>query len=259
MEAERTLGIIGVGEIAHAIVSGLCDGTDVPPAIALSPRGARTAAELAERHENVRVCPDNQAVADAADVLILAVRPQQRAEALAPLTVRPGTLVISAVAGTSVADVGELLGHDGPVVRVIPLPAVSRRSSITVTYPAHPVAEALFDRLGGALVAPAEEAFDVFSALTSTFTSYYAYLATLADWGTRQGIDGEAADRYVRGLFENAAHALTDASKTLPRIAAGHETPGGINERIRTTWYEPHREPLERALDALLADLKRGY
>jgi pyrroline-5-carboxylate reductase len=49
------IGIIGVGEIGRAIVDGLCDGVEEPPEICLSPRGARTAAELSQRYPNVQV------------------------------------------------------------------------------------------------------------------------------------------------------------------------------------------------------------
>ncbi|GAA3161235.1 NAD(P)-binding domain-containing protein [Nonomuraea salmonea] len=69
------IGIIGVGEIARAIVTGLLEGDGPPPEVLLSPRGAATAAELAARHGTVRVCGGNQEVADGCDVLIVAVRP----------------------------------------------------------------------------------------------------------------------------------------------------------------------------------------
>lgn len=253
----ESIGVIGVGEIAHAIVDGLCDGTDAAPQVFLSPRGARIGAELSRRYLNVRVCADNQGVLDAAAVVIIAVRPQDRAEVLAPLDVSPQTTVISVMAGVGMDEVRDLLGHAGPVVRAIPLPAVRQRSSITVTYPAHPVATTLFHRLGGVLVAPEEDVFDVFSALTATLTSHYWYLATLTGWAARQGVEGKDADRYVRGLFQNVAHALADESRTLPQIAASHETPGGTNERIRTIWFDANSAALQDALDALLADLKK--
>ena len=67
------IGVIGVGEIGKAVVDGLYDGGGDTPEVHLSPRGARTAAELAERHAGVRVCPDNQAVVDRSDIVIIAV------------------------------------------------------------------------------------------------------------------------------------------------------------------------------------------
>ena len=62
----KPIGIIGVGEIGRAIVEGLHHGDGGSPEVFLSPRGARTAAELSERYEGVRVCADNQEVGAAA-------------------------------------------------------------------------------------------------------------------------------------------------------------------------------------------------
>ena len=54
-------GVIGVGAIAAAIVTGLCDGVEDAPTILLSPRNPEIAADLARRFRTVRVCQDNQA------------------------------------------------------------------------------------------------------------------------------------------------------------------------------------------------------
>ncbi|MFD0413496.1 hypothetical protein [Streptomyces sp. NPDC127108] len=40
---------------------------------------------------------------------------------------------------------------DRALTRAIPLPAICERRSVTVTYPSHPVVDALFESLGGAL------------------------------------------------------------------------------------------------------------
>ncbi|MDA2810722.1 NAD(P)-binding domain-containing protein [Nocardiopsis sp. RSe5-2] len=251
------IGIIGVGEIGRAIVEGLCDGVDTPPEVNLSPRGARTAAALADTFDGVRVCADNQEVADRSDLVVIAVRRQDRAEALAGLRIRPGTTVVSAMAGVSVAELRETLGDGFTLVRAIPLPSVRERRSTTVTWPSDPVAEGFFDRLGRALPIADEEAFGVFSALTGTFSAHYRYLTTLTEWAVAQGVPAEAADRYVRGLFQDTGRALADTSRTLDELARDHETPNGNNERIRTTWFdESNARSLTKALDGLLDDIR---
>ncbi|MET8684717.1 NAD(P)-binding domain-containing protein [Streptomyces sp. NPDC004732] len=250
------IGIIGVGEIGRAMVDGLCDGTQEPPEIHLSPRGARTAAELSEHHPNVRVCADNQEVADRSELVILAVRPQDRAEALDGLRVGGDKVVLSVMAGVGIGELRDMLGTTAPVVRAIPLPAVRERRCVTVTYPAHPVVDAFFDGLGGSLPVADEASFGVFSTLTGTLSAHYAYLATLTDWAARQGIPAEEADRYVRSLFQAVGRALGDGTRSPAQLAGDHETPGGSNERIRTTWFDaPNAASLTKALDALLADL----
>ena len=50
--ASTTYGVLGVGALASAIVTGLCDGVANPPAIVLSPRNADTAANLAARFDS---------------------------------------------------------------------------------------------------------------------------------------------------------------------------------------------------------------
>ncbi|WP_369368596.1 NAD(P)-binding domain-containing protein [Streptomyces sp. CG4] len=253
----KRIGIIGVGEIGRAIVMGLRHGGGTSPEVFLSPRGARTAAELSERYEGVQVCADNQEVVDRSELVVIAVRRQDRHEALAGLKVDDDKIVIHVMAGVATDDLRQTLATGAPVVRAIPLPAIRERRSVTVTHPSHPEVNSLFEELGGALPVADEAAFNVFSALTGTLTAHYTYLATLTSWAAGQGIASDDADRYVRSLFQGVGRALSDETRSLHQLAADHETPGGNNERIRTTWFDPaNAEALKKALDGLLDDLK---
>lgn len=253
----KRIGIIGIGEIGRALVVGLCDGVDKSPEVFLSPRGARAAAELSSRYEDVQVCADNQQVVDRSEVVIIAVRRQDRHEALAGLKVDDDKIVVNVMTGVSNDDLRQTLATDAPLVRAIPLPAIRERRSVTVTYPSHPVVNSLFEHLGGSHPVEDEAAFNVFSALTGTLTTHYWYLATLTSWAIGHGIPSDDADHYVRSLFQGVGRALSDETRTLHQLAADHETPNGNNERIRTTWFTPaSSEALNKALDDLLADLK---
>jgi pyrroline-5-carboxylate reductase len=253
----KRIGIIGVGEIGRAIVMGLCDGDDKSPEVFLSPRGARTAAELSERYEGVQVCADNQMVVDRSELVIIAVRRHDRHDALAGVRVDDDKIVVNVMAGVSNDDLRQTLATDAPLVRAIPLPAIRERRSLTVTHPSHPLVDPLFEHLGGVLPVEDETAFNVFSALTGTLTTHYSYLATLTSWAIGHGICSGDADSYVRSLFRGVGRALSDETRSLHQLAADHETPNGNNERIRTTWFGPaNSEALKKALDDLLADLK---
>ncbi|GHE35575.1 pyrroline-5-carboxylate reductase [Streptomyces longispororuber] len=250
------IGIIGVGEIGRALVAGLCDGSGPSPEVFLSPRGARTAAELAGRHKNVRVCADNQEVVDRSELVVIAVRRQDRHAALSGLRVGGDKTVVNVMAGVGNDELRRTLDTAAPLVRAIPLPAVRERRSVTVVYPSHPEVDALFTRLGGVLPVADEAAYNVFSALTGTLTAHYAYLATLTTWAAGHGVDPGEAERYVRGLFQGVGRSLGDESRSLHQLAADHETPNGSNERIRTTWFDTATsEALKKALDGLLTDL----
>ncbi|KAB8167812.1 pyrroline-5-carboxylate reductase [Streptomyces sp. 3MP-14] len=253
----QSIGIIGVGEIGRAIVEGLRSRGGASPDVFLSPRGARTAAELSERFRGVHRCADNQTVLDRSEVVIIAVRRQDRHKALAGLMVDGDKTVVNLMAGIATDDLRRTLATKAPIVRAIPLPAVRERRSVTVTCPSHPVVDSLFQQLGGVLPVADEDSFNVFSALTGTLTAHYAYLATLTSWAAGHGITPDAADRYVRGLFQNVGRSLGDELRPLHQLAADHETPKGNNERIRNTWFDPaNARALKEALDGLLSDLK---
>lgn len=252
----RRIGIIGVGEIGRAIVTGLCSGGGDPPEVFLSPRGARTAAELAERYPTVRTCAGNQEVVDRSAAVVVAVRRPDLQEALAGLRVPDDRIVIDVMAGVGTDDLRRALGTGAALVRAIPLPTIRERRCVTVTHPSHPAVDALFEDLGGVLPVADEAAFNVLSALTGTLTTHYSYLAALTSWAAGHGIAAGDAERYVRGLFEGVGRSLADQSSSLAQLAANHETPGGSNERIRTTWFTPaNAQALGTALDELLTDL----
>lgn len=248
MTLVRALGVVGTGEIAAAVVDGLCGGSGRPPDVHLSPRNREVARALATRHPTVHVCADNQEVVDHAGIVLLAVRPQVVGEVLAELRVPAGRVVVSAVAGLSHATLRRALGDAVPVVRAIPLPAVRRRQGVTALHPAHPEAQELFGRLGRTLVVDDEDALTATQAATATLSTYVHLVATIATWLTAQGVGRHEAEAYVRAMFHGVD--LASPTQTLAELAGGYETPGGINEQLRRTWFaEPSRAALGAALD----------
>jgi pyrroline-5-carboxylate reductase len=251
--APPTIGIVGVGEIAGAIVEGLCADAANAPDVVLSPRGVKLSATLARRFPTVRVGADNQEVADSAPVLLLAVRPDAAESALSGLRVPRDSVVVSVIAGVQHDDLHRLLGPDVTIVRAIPLPAVRRRAGVTAVYPSHPVATELFDRLGGSLDVADSDAFAALSAATGTISAHLRVLTLIAEWTARHGVEPAEAERYVRGLFVGVADGLSDPTRSLPELVTHHETPGGLNEQLRESWLGPaNAGALEAALEALL-------
>ncbi|MFF4925152.1 NAD(P)-binding domain-containing protein [Kitasatospora sp. NPDC001261] len=256
----QRIGIIGVGEIGRAIVMGLRHGEEPGPEVLLSPRGARTAAELAERYDGVRVCADNQEVVDGSDLVIVALRRQDWRAALTGLVVPDDRVVVNVIPGVASEELRRVLATGAALTHAIPLPTVRERRCLTVVQPSHPDADALFELLGGALPVADEAALNVLSAVTSTQTTHYAFLATLVSWATDQGIPATDADRFVRGLYQDVGRSLADGTRSLERLAAEHETPGGSNERVRTTWFDQANSgALRGTLDGLVGDLHGGH
>jgi pyrroline-5-carboxylate reductase len=249
-------GVLGVGAIGAAIVTGLCVDDD-PPAVLLSPRNAEIATGLAQRFSTVEVADDNQPVVDGADVVIVCVRPQVAETVLGDLRFPADRVVISAMAGVTVDALRRLVAPATEVARVIPLPSVARREGITPIHPPTAAATALFDRLGETVELADEDGFEAFSASTATIAAHFAYLNAIAAWLEQQGIPAAAATRYVASTFAGLAEA-TGSGETFDRLARDHATAGGINEQFLTELeqagtFDTVTRSLQRVLDRLTA------
>jgi pyrroline-5-carboxylate reductase len=188
-------GVLGVGAIGAAIVTGLCENVDEAPKVLLSPRNAEIAAGLAHRFATVGVAPDNQAVVDGAGVVIVCLRPQVAQPVLAELRFPADGVVISAMAGVLATALKRLVAPATDVARVIPLPSVARRDGLTPIHPPNAAASALFDRLGETVELADVKAFEALSASTATIAAHFAYLNAIAAWLELQEIPAPAATR----------------------------------------------------------------
>jgi pyrroline-5-carboxylate reductase len=245
----REYGLLGVGEIAAAIVTGLCEGVEEPPTVLLSPRSRERAAALADRHPSVSVAPDNQALVDGCAVLVLAIRPQDARAILGGLRFRPDQPVISLLAGVSLAGLAELVAPARDLARAIPLPPVARRAGFTPVHPASAAACDLFGRLGEAAVIEDEDAFGAMSVASGTIAAHLRYLAAIGRWLSRQGVAPEQASRYVASVFAGVTLGEGD---DLAELARSYATPGGINERFAALLDEAGAFDLvERSLQAI--------
>lgn len=225
-------GVLGVGSIATAIVTGLCDGVAEPPEVVLSPRNAERAAELAARLPSVRVATDNQQVVDDSDVVVVCLLPTHAAEVLSGVEFRANHAVVSAIAGLPVAQLVGLVTPATDIARSIPLAAVATRGSVTPVYPATQAATGLYDRLGGSMEIADELAFESVAAASATVAAYFRYLGTIADWLSGRGIPTAAARRYVADTFAALSGELDSPGADFAALAQAHTTPGGLNEQF---------------------------
>ena len=139
------IGSIGVGHMAGVLVTGWRSQGFTGP-ILLGPRNNDTAAKLAKAWD-CQVLDSNQAVADAADAVILTVPAKLAKPVLEDLSFREGQLVISACAGPGQAFLQEAV-TPGRLVISLPVAAATRGRSPTLLYPDDAEAKELLEPLG---------------------------------------------------------------------------------------------------------------
>jgi pyrroline-5-carboxylate reductase len=245
------LGIVGVGAIAEAIITGLCEGEDSPASIYLSPRSAERSSRLAARYPSVEVLESNQAVVERADVVLVCVRPQDGPAVLADLAFRPDQAVISVMAGIQIDALRSLVAPAEVLLRAIPLPAVAGRAGLTAIHPGHEIACAIFEPLGGVIAVDDERAFDALSASTATIAAHLAYLDTISRWLAHRGIPQSDATRYVAAVFGGLSGTLRAAqTDDFGTLAGEYATPGGTNEQFLAALRRAGTfDVVDRALD----------
>lgn len=228
----------------------------------LSPRGEGTAAMLDREFGNVSVCASNADVLAATPIVVVAVRPADAPGVLRELRFAESHVVISAVAGMSLAALGAAVAPALRVIRAVPLPWVAQGTGSTPIHPADPDAEDLFDQVGDVIVTGSEAALEALSAASATVAAHLEQLQTITDWLTAQDVAPELGVRYVTQIFGRLGGSLLDldgAPDALDELARHHTTPGGLNEQFRADLRAAGvPDATRRGLDALLARVRAG-
>lgn len=116
------IGFIGLGNMASAMIGGMLQKDMVTPGeIIGSCRTEETAKKIADRFE-IETTTDNSTVAQAADILVLAVKPQFFPEVIAQIKdeVNADALIISIAAGKTMDYIETQFGRPLKLVRCMP-------------------------------------------------------------------------------------------------------------------------------------------
>ena len=255
-----TLGIIGVGTIASAVVEGL-QTTSARCPIVLSPRNEQRASLLASKFAEVQVAPTNQAVLDASEILVVAVRPQIAHSVLSELRFRPDHRVISLIPAVTLNYLRGITAPARSVTRAVPLPSAARGQSPTLMYPPDPSLKALFEKLGVVIELDREEEFEAFTTATAIMSSYFRFAGTVVAWmQQREGISEAKAHAFVNQILLGLASAAAASPQTsFAVLTEEHQTHGGLNEQVLQSLAAAGVfTELEHALDGVLARLVAG-
>jgi pyrroline-5-carboxylate reductase len=202
MLSDKRLVIIGGGNMGEAILKGLLMANLIkPPQI--------TVTDLIEARLNylrqtyaVQASSANGTAVAAADLIILAVKPQDITQTIQDITpvMEEQKVVISIAAGVPTATIERAFGVPRRVVRVMPnTPALVLAGAAGLCAGSHAmpedleVARVLFDALGKTVVVP-EYLMDTVTGLSGSGPAYiFMLIEALADGGVKMGLTREAA------------------------------------------------------------------
>jgi pyrroline-5-carboxylate reductase len=235
----KRLVFLGGGNMAEALIRGaLAGGVCEPGQVTVADILPERLAHLRERY-GVATETDNRAAAAVADVVLLAVKPQQLAGVLEGI--RPvlpaAAVVISIVAGVRASRIEGALAPGQRVVRVMPnTPSLIGQGAAAVAAGTHADAAdvALAAELLGAVgyVTRVEESqLDAVTAVSGSGPAYVFHLIeSMMEAGTGMGLDPETARALVVRTVEGAARLVRETGEDPAVLRARVTSKAGTTE-----------------------------
>ena len=203
----RRLAFIGGGNMAAALIGGLTKrGLPRERIVVADP--SREQLDRLVRDFGITAAPDNDSAVSGAEVVILAVKPQQMrgaALALAPQLEKSNPLVISIAAGIPLAALTRWFGSRVAVVRTMPnRPALNGFGATGLYAPPsvgaanRALAEAIMAAVSATVWVEHESQMDTVTALSGSGPAYFFLF-----------MEALEAAAHARGLPNDVAHKLT--------------------------------------------------
>ncbi len=246
-----TVGFIGGGNMAHALVGGLVASGFPPAKLSVAEPDAERRDALQVEFPGVTISADNEAVAASADCLVLAVKPQLMREVctgLAPTVSKRQPLIISVAAGTHSRDIDAWLDAELAVVRVMPnQPALLLEGATGLfaneltTSEQRDRATEILSAVGSVVHVPDEDSLDAVTAISGTGPAYfYLLIDALIQSAEEFGLDPQAAHKLVMDTAKGSAALAAVSGETMEAMISHVRSPGGTTAAAFEVFDQEH-------------------
>src|SRR5436853_4126704 len=233
--AEKSIGFVGAGNMAEAMIRGLLRGEVFKPkqVTASAPREERRR-ELAEKY-GIQATGNNCEAARQS-IVVLSVKPQILSRVLDEIgeTISAESLVISIAAGVPVAAIQAKLRPSTRVVRAMPnTPALVDAGATAIARGEHAResdledAKKIFDAVGLTVVLE-ESLLDAVTGLSGSGPAYvFLILEALSDAGVKVGLSRRTAQLLAAQTLLGSAKLLIETNEHPGRLKDMVTSPGG--------------------------------
>lgn len=235
MSSPLAVGFLGAGQMATALAKGWLAAGLLDPARSLA-ADPHPPARLKFEVTGVRTVASNAEVVAAADVLVLAVKPQTMAAVLGEI--RPhltkDKLVVSIAAGVTLKQLADEIGSETRLARVMPnTPCLLGASasgfavSPAATKDDAELVATLFGAVGKAFALP-EHLLDAVTGLSGSGPAFvYVMIEALADGGVRMGLPRDVALALAAQTVLGSARMVLETGQHPGALKDAVASPGG--------------------------------
>jgi pyrroline-5-carboxylate reductase len=261
LSLKGTLVLVGCGKMGGAMLQGwLKGGADPKKIVALDPKPPQEVVEILSQH-GIRHNPTVATVTNA-EVLIVAVKPQLMGDVLASLVPiqKAKPLILSIVAGKTIANFESIFGKEAAVIRCMPnTPAAIGRGitamvgNANVTHAQLVLANRLLASTGEVVEVEREDMIDLVTAVSGSGPAYVFYLVEcLAHAGEKLGLSHELAMKLARATVAGSGELMRQSGTAAATLRQNVTSPGGTTfAALQVLMADDGMEPLfERAIKA---------
>lgn len=236
MLASKKLAVLGVGKLGETLITGLLNTNSIDRSQVIGTVRHEASIYRVQKKLDIDISLDNQAAAKHADIVLLAVKPQNMDAILKEIDpyLTGEKLLISVAASVTTSFVEERLSLPLPVVRAMPnTPAVVSAGMTGLCGGAHAeqvhldMAQSIFNCFGKTVFVD-ETLMDGVTALSASGPAYvYVVIESLAEAGVKLGIPRDIATLLASQTLFGAAKMVLESNAHPALLKDMVTTPAG--------------------------------
>jgi pyrroline-5-carboxylate reductase len=228
------IGFIGGGTMGEAIIKSLLAKGAARPADVTVSDVSKARRDILQKQYRIKAVSDNKEAVKGAEVVILAVKPQELSKVLGEMKGLSSQLVLSIVAGATLDGLREGLGHSC-LVRAMPNMPAQIGEGITVWTATAEVnqkqkdtAQSILAALGREIYVSGEKYIDMATALSGSGPAYvFLIIEALVDAGVHIGLPRDMAEKLVVQTVLGSTRAVEAMGKHPAELRNMVTSPGG--------------------------------
>ena len=239
MESElrgKRVAVLGAGKMGGILLQAMLKNNLLSPELTCATVQHEERAKVLATKLNVRVGTNNAAAVKAADIILVAVKPQVVQDVMREIRgqITPGQLIVSVAASVPTSMIENCLPENIPVVRAMPNTPCSIASGMTAVCKGK-YADAghvaltcrMFDVVGRTVVVD-EKHMDAVTGLSASGPAYiYIILESLAEAGVKVGLPRDVATLLAAQTTLGAARVVLETGDHPALLKDAVTTPAG--------------------------------